>query len=133
MLVETDIYIRAYDIDVMGYVNNIVYVRWFEDIRHVFLDKYLPFDSMIKEQKSPVIAKTTVKYLKPLTIYDKPRGRCWIARMGKTKWTMNIEIYCGEVVHCRGEQVGYIHDIAGNKPTFFPDNVIEIYKNESRF
>ena len=130
MLTEIDIYVRAYDIDAMGYVNNIVYVRWFEDIRHAFLDKYFPFEKMIKEQKSPVIMKTTVEYLKPLNIHSKPQGRAWMAKMGKTKWTMNLEIVCGDDICCRGEQVGYFHDIAKNKPALFPDYMLEAYDKD---
>jgi acyl-CoA thioester hydrolase len=42
MLVELEIKIKAYDIDVMGIVSNIVYVRWFEDLRTLFLIHFYP-------------------------------------------------------------------------------------------
>ena len=34
MELEMPLKVRAYDVDAMGYVSNIVYVRWFEDLRH---------------------------------------------------------------------------------------------------
>ncbi len=48
-LMETvlPIQVKAYEIDAMGVVSNIVYVKWLEDARHEFLAKYYPYDEMI--------------------------------------------------------------------------------------
>jgi len=40
MLIQKPLKINGYDIDVMGIVSNIVYIRWFEDLRFEFLDRY---------------------------------------------------------------------------------------------
>ena len=75
LLVEADLYIHAYDVDVMGYVSNIVYIRWFEDMRHHMLDIVYPFEKMIEEGIAPVLMHTELDYLRPFTIHDKPIGR----------------------------------------------------------
>jgi len=130
MLIENDIYIKAYEIDSMGIVSNIVYIKWFEDLRHLFLAKYYPYKEMMKEMKSPMLMKTEVEYKKPLTIMDSPVGKLWIGKFGRTKWEMNFEISVGDVIHCTGKQTGCFYDIANNTPTSFPDWFLKIYDKE---
>jgi acyl-CoA thioester hydrolase len=47
MQISLDIYIKAYEIDAMGIVSNIVYVKWFEDMRHIFLDQFYTYKEMM--------------------------------------------------------------------------------------
>jgi len=131
MLIEKEIEIRAYDIDVIGFVSNIVYVRWFEDLRHRFLDIYYPFKNMIESNKSPILTKTEIEYKTPLTIYDNPLGRCWMSNIGKSRWEMSFEILSGEIIHCCGKQYGCFFDIERKKPIKLPESLIEQYKKES--
>jgi acyl-CoA thioester hydrolase len=88
MLVEKEIRIGGYDIDAMGIVSNIVYVRWFEDLRMAILDKYYPYTQMMALSVSPILLKTEIEYKAALTIYDRPTGRCWMNRMSKSRWEM---------------------------------------------
>ncbi len=131
MLVSSELKIKAYDVDAMGYVSNIVYVRWFEDLRHVFLDKYYPFDKMISENKSPVLIETNVQYKLPLTIHDTATGYLWVEEMKKTKWTMRIEITQGDQIHCIGTQKGYFLDIENKRPARLPDNMYNEYNSST--
>ena len=128
LLVEDGIYIHAYDVDAMGYVSNIVYVRWFEDLRHCLLDLHYPFEKMIADGKSPVLVHTDVNYLLPLTIHDKPFGRCWMSRGGGTKWELQYEIVQGDVVHCSGKQKGYFMDIKTKRPEKLPQHMLDAYR-----
>lgn len=130
MLIEEHIEIKAYDIDVMGIVSNIVYVRWFEDLRHSFLDKYYPYKQMIEAKKSPILVKTEIEYKTPLTIYDGPLGRCWMSKMGKSKWEMLFEIVSGQTIHCSGKQLGCFFDLAKNKPIPLPQSMVIQYNKE---
>ncbi|WP_368488310.1 acyl-CoA thioesterase [Clostridium sp. BJN0013] len=130
MLVEREIEIKAYDIDVIGIVSNIVYVRWFEDLRHSFLDKYYPYEEMIQSKKSPILVKTEIEYKAPLTIYDKPLGKCWVTSMGRSRWEMGFEIYSGETINCLGKQLGCFFDLEKKKLTRVPQNIVLQYNRE---
>ncbi len=132
MLVEKEIDIKVYEIDVMGIVNNVVYIKWFEDLRHAFLDKYSSYQEMIKEGKSPILIKTEANYLTPLTIYDKPKGRIWASKVGRTKWEMKFEITSGEVINCTGTQTGCYYDIRNKVPTSIPDKIVDSYNREKQ-
>ena len=123
MLLERPIKINGYDIDVMGIVSNIVYIRWFEDLRHYFLDTYWPYEEMLKDNQSPVLAKTEVEYKYPLTIQDKPVGRVWVEDFGRGKWIMAFEIAIAEKIYCHGKQIGYVVDLIRKRPIPIPEGL----------
>ena len=87
--VERPFDINAYDIDVMGIVSNIVYVRWFEDMRKLLLDVHLPYTGLLDDGISPVLSRTEVNYMKPLTMYDQPHGVLWLAEMSKSRYDVS--------------------------------------------
>ena len=72
LVAEKEIEVNNYDIDAMGIVSNIVYVRWFEDLRTVFINQYMNYSEMIKNHISPILMKTEIEYKVPITIHDRP-------------------------------------------------------------
>lgn len=128
LLLEKVITVNGYDIDVLGIVSNIVYVRWFEDLRMHFLDTYYPFQELYQENKSPVLATTHVAYKSPLTIMDRPTGRVWLSNVSKSKWECSFEIVTESKVHATGVQDGYFIDIERKRPTRIPEKFRELYE-----
>lgn len=129
MYAENIIRIKAYEIDAMGIVSNIVYIKWFEDLRHLLLDKYYPYEDMMSEQKSPILMKTEAEYKKPLTIMNTAQGKAWFSKMGRTKWEITLEIWSEGVLHCRGIQTGGFFSMEKNKPVPFPQWFVDVYEN----
>lgn len=127
---ECDIKVKGYDIDAMGYVSNLVYVRWFEDLRTLCIEKYFPFDAMMRADMSPVIAKTVIEYKRPLTIYDAPGGRAWVEKIGATKWTMRLEIFSKDGIHCAGSQTGYLINLKTGRPARIPAEMAKAYEDD---
>ena len=130
MLVKKECKVYGYDIDVMGIVSNIVYVRWMEDLRTKFLDKYFPLEEMLKINGAPIIAKAEIEYKYPTTIYDKIVGEAWVSGMGKSKWEMEFKFYTEKRVHCIARQYGYYFDLNRNKPARLPENLVNKYEKE---
>ena len=128
LLVEMPIKIKGYEIDVINIVSNIVYVKWFEDLRHLFLDTYYPFEEMIKEEGiSPVLRKTQVNYMHHLNIYDQPTGRVWVSALKGVRWECSFEIVTAEKIHCTGVQGGFFIHIAKQRPVAVPKRLQEAY------
>ena len=125
-----DIYIRAYEVDAMGIVSNIVYVKWFEDMRHIFLDQFYTYKEMMAIGHSPILTKTEVEYKAPLTIFDHPTGYAWMEELGSSKWVMAFEIRSESIVHCTGHQSGCFYDINRKRPIVWPKYVVELYETE---
>jgi acyl-CoA thioester hydrolase len=48
--VEIPLPVRTYDIDFAGIVNNIVYIRWLEDLRLEMLARYFPLADQLNNR-----------------------------------------------------------------------------------
>ena len=127
MYVEFPIRVKTYDTDYMGIVNNTVYVKWIDDLRTALFDKYLPIEARMKERNSPIIAETTVRYKKPLTMLSKPVGAAWMEEIQKSRWVMRCVIRVGEAVHCEGRQEGYYFNTERMKPVRFPEEFLKLH------
>ena len=128
--VELPFSIRAYDIDAMGIVSNIVYVRWFEDLRTEFLERVLPLREILASGMAPILAHTDIRYRSPITIQDRPVGRVWVEMLGRAKWQLGFEICAGERVCCTGTQEGLFIDLSTRKPVPVPPPLAEAYAAE---
>ena len=53
--IDLPITVKTYDIDFMGIVSNISYIRWMEDLRLQFLDIHYPLQKLIAELIVPVL------------------------------------------------------------------------------
>ncbi|GEP84819.1 thioesterase superfamily protein [Staphylococcus piscifermentans] len=122
---EAEIEVNGYDIDAMGIVSNIVYVRWFEDLRTIFVNKHMNASDMLKEDISPILMHTEIDYKVPITIHDRPVGKCWVTKMSRLKWTFEFEISSGDKVHATGTQYGGFYNIREQKIAPVP----EIFRN----
>jgi len=105
-------------------------VKWFEEIRMVFLDKYFPYEKMLAENYSPVIANTELSYKYPLKIFDKPTGKAWVEEFTRAKWILNFEISTDNKIHCTGRQVGYMLDLTRLRPVPMPAGLVEQFDKE---
>lgn len=130
MYCEAPIHIHSYHIDSMNIVHNSIYVKWFEEIRMVFLDKYYPYVHMLEQNYSPVIASTELKYKYPLRLFDKPMGKAWVEEFTRAKWILNFEIATEQKIHCTGRQVGYMVDLSRLKPIPMPEELTARYQRE---
>jgi len=128
MQVELPIKIYGYDIDVMGIVHNIVYLKWFEHLRQEFLDQYWPLEKMLKQNQAPILQKTEVEYKKPLTIYDKPTGRLWVSKIKHARWVVDIELEQNGDIHCTGQQSGFFFDLKEKQPVLLPKELIRMFE-----
>ncbi|HSA58767.1 MAG TPA: thioesterase family protein [bacterium] len=66
--VKTDLTVRFADVDVMGHVNNAVYLSYFEQARVAFFKKIHEFDLRYMDAKSAfgfIVAEIGVKFLAP--------------------------------------------------------------------
>ena len=64
--------IETYDIDVAGHVNNIVFVRWLEELRTKLFSRNYSLEKMIKNNYHLVVLSTEVKYHKQIRLFDEP-------------------------------------------------------------
>jgi acyl-CoA thioester hydrolase len=119
--------VKTYDIDFAGAVNNIVYVRWLEDLRLEMLARHFPLDEQLKNGIAPVIVQTKIDYKQSIKITDCPHGKMWIKKLESLRWTVNAEIVANDKVAALGEQVGIFVDLHNNKPIRMPEKLKQKY------
>lgn len=129
MLKRTEkINIYAYDVDYMGVVHNIVYLRWLETIRTNFLNEYYDLHDVMKTGITPIIAKTEANYIKPVLMTDENvEGHFQVEEIGRSRWIISLEIKVNGETHFRADQVGMFYDMNKNKPARTPEHVRKIF------
>jgi acyl-CoA thioester hydrolase len=126
--IEICLPVRTYDIDFAGIVNNIVYVRWLEDLRLEMLARYFPLDEQLKSGIAPVIVQTKIDYKQSIKLADAPSGRMWIKAMESLRWTVNAAILVNGKAAALGEQVGIFINLENNKPIRIPERLKQKYQ-----
>ncbi|MBW4609701.1 MAG: acyl-CoA thioesterase [Hassallia sp. WJT32-NPBG1] len=128
--VEIAIPVRTYDIDFVGIVSNIVYIRWLEDLRLKFLDEHWQLDKQMEQGYAPILAGTEIEYKRPIKLIDKVIGRLWVSNLGRLKWTVQAEILSNDQVAAIATQKGAFISLQNNRPIPIPE---ELHKKYSEF
>jgi acyl-CoA thioester hydrolase len=84
--------IAGYDIDVAGVVNNAVYVRWLEDLRTIFMARWLSFEAALARGLAPTLVRIEVDYRAPLRLGDGVEGELWFRDVGRASGLIETEI-----------------------------------------
>lgn len=131
LFLEHDIMVSTYDIDFAGHVSNIVYLRWFEDMRLLFFDKYFPLKDFLDEGKTPVIASHHIQYKKPIKLFDKPHGLMFVTKLGHATMTLRGELRVQDQLTTVVEHVGVFIDLASGKPIRVPERCSRIFRERA--
>jgi acyl-CoA thioester hydrolase len=129
--IEMMLPVRTYDIDFAGVVNNIVYVRWLEDLRLEMLARYFPLNEALAQGIAPMLVQTTVNYKQSIRLSDQPIGKMWAKSMESVRWTVTAEIWVADRVAVLGEQVGVFIDVQSQRPIRIPADLKQKYQDWS--
>lgn len=66
--------VHTYDIDAAGHVNNVVYIRWLEDLRNIIVESTFGFKQLFEKHYYLVVISTEAKYRKQISLFDQPEG-----------------------------------------------------------
>ena len=130
LLIMKDIKVASYDIDFAGIVSNISYIRWLEDLRLAWLDKYFSLSSQIEAGFIPILLETHIQYQHAIRMFDKVKGLMWASRLHSHKWRIKAEFVVNEKVMAIAEQKGVFVDSVKWRPIRIPEELKKIYKRE---
>ncbi|MEH2036845.1 acyl-CoA thioesterase [Nostoc sp.] len=119
--------VKTYDIDFMGIVSNIVYIRWLEDLRLKFLDEHWQLNQQIEQGYTPIIAGTEIEYKRPIKIIDRVIGRLWLSGLGRLKWTVQAEILSNNELAAVASQKGGFVSLQNNRLIPIPEELQKKY------
>lgn len=116
--------VRTYDIDFVGIVSNIVYIRWLEDLRLQALAEHFPLDTAINELGiSPVLLRTEIDYLRPIRLFDPVVGVLWAAEIGRVRQVLQAEFRVHGDLHASARQTTCFIDLKTGRPVRTPDAI----------
>ena len=72
--------VNTYDIDVAGHLNNIVYIRWLEDLRIKHFSKLCDLKKLLANNYYLFVVSSEMKYKLQIKLFDKPVGCVSIER-----------------------------------------------------
>ncbi|MCS6870191.1 MAG: thioesterase family protein [Anaerolineae bacterium] len=119
--ISMPIVIRTYDIDFAGIVSNIVYLRWLEDMRLMWLERFMPLQPMVERNQGPVLVATHIEYKRPLRMFDPVIGHLWLAELGRARFTVAAEFTRNGEVTTTAVQHGVFVDFTTMRPLPAPE------------
>lgn len=84
--------VRFADIDVMGHVNNAVYLSYFEQARMAWFSELIGGE-WNWESDGIVLARNEIDYLEPVLFSDRVRVQTSCLRLGQSSLVLGYEVY----------------------------------------
>ncbi len=86
--------LRWADLDLLGHVNNVVYVDYLQEARVDMLRTHAPDQRADELAEGVVVVRHEVAYLAPLTFRFRPVSiECWVTEVRAASFTMAYEIF----------------------------------------
>lgn len=123
--------VRAYDVDFQGVVNNLVYVRWLEDLRFALLGRYMPLAEQVGKGFAPILASTQIEYKSPIRFGDRVVGRVWATEARHVRCAVRCEIWAGDRLAAAATQTGCFVDLATLRPIALPEPLRREFRRQS--
>jgi acyl-CoA thioester hydrolase len=99
-----EIQVRFSDLDVMGHVNNAIYLSYFEMTRvHYF--KELLGETWDWKTAGVLLVRNEIDYLIPILLHQQPKIKMHLIEIGTKSFQLGYEIYVGEILHTKGSSV----------------------------
>lgn len=104
MISPARIFVRLTDIDILGHVNNAIYLTYFEIARmHYFAE--LVGNEWNWMEEGVVLVKNEVEYFKPIVLNDVPYVKVYLIQLGVKSFTLGYEITVNDQLVTKGSSV----------------------------
>ena len=104
MIPQARIHVRLTDLDILGHVNNAIYLTYFEIARmHYF--SALVGDHWNWMEEGVVLLKNEVEYLKPIVLNDVPYVKVYLIHIRTKSFTLGYEITVSDQLVTKGSSV----------------------------
>lgn len=121
MISPAKIQVRFTDLDVLGHVNNNIYLSYFEMARVHYFRELLGRDWDWKHF-TVVLAKNEVEYIKPVLLTDDPLVYMTCDHIGNKSFTLSYELKVNGTVFAKGRSVLVSYDgFKGETMEIHPD------------
>lgn len=102
MIEPMKIQVRFSDVDMMGHVNNAVYLNYFETARMYYFDKLLGRD-WDWTSNGIILLRNEVDYVKSVLLQHAPTIKISVEKIGGKSFVLSYELKVDDVVYTRGK------------------------------
>jgi acyl-CoA thioester hydrolase len=113
-----DLEIYSFQIDLLGHVNNAVYIQWMEIGRTKLLEVVgLPTKEIFKQGFAPVLVHTSITYKSPLYLGDRVHIDVWLSELKNVSASIQFRFYNDQkLLAAEGWQKGLFVDRETMRP-----------------
>jgi acyl-CoA thioester hydrolase len=124
MISPAKIQVRFADLDVMGHVNNSVYLSYFEMTRvHYF--KQLVGANWDWQKEGVLLVRNEVDYLKPILLNDEPEVYMSLEKIGEKSISLLYEIKVNKEIYTKGKSILVCFNTEEGKTILVPKAIAE--------
>jgi acyl-CoA thioester hydrolase len=122
MIEPAKIQVRFTDLDVLGHVNNNIYLSYFEMARVHYFKELLGIN-WDWQKIGIVIAKNEVEYLKSVLLQHEPQITVFTEQLGTKSFTLGYELHVNNEVYAKGKSVQVCFDATTQSSIPIPDQM----------
>jgi acyl-CoA thioester hydrolase len=129
LIFEEKIY--TYHIDIVGHVNNIIYIQWMENGRMKLLEEMgIPITDLTNNEGIvPILTDTTIKYKKPFFISNSVKIEMWVSTLSNASAILEFRFYNEKEELCAtGQQKGLFINRKTMRPARLTEKHREAFK-----
>lgn len=111
--------------DALGHLNNTVYLRFFEEARIVLFDRANLRAVRAATRVGPILAATSVRFLRPLVHPDTVRVETGVRSIGQTSFVMDYRITSLrlDILAATGDSVVVLYDYERETKVSIPEDL----------
>ncbi len=120
--------VNPQDIDSLGHVNNVVYLRWVQDVAESHWNTLASPE--LQKSLAWVVLRHEINYHKPAFLEDQISARTWVGETAGFRSIRHVEIYnANSVLLVTASTTWCLIDPATGRPKKITDQVLEsLYK-----
>ncbi len=126
---EKEITVSKNDLDDLNHVNNIIYIRWIQEIAKFHWESLVSND--IRKNYYWVLLEHQIKYLHPAFLGDKIKIKTYIEKTGGIKSNRIVEIYNTDtnILIVKSKTIWCLINAKSNKPSRITDEIRQAFEN----
>ena len=122
MITPAKIQVRFSDLDVLGHVNNTIYLSYFEMARvHYF--KELLGEGWDWNKFGIVLAKNEIEYFKSVLLNHEPLITIYTEHIGSKSFTLGYELHVNNELFAKGKSIQVCFDASIQQSILVPDQM----------
>jgi acyl-CoA thioester hydrolase len=114
-----EIQVRFADLDVLGHVNNSIYLSYFEMTRVHYFNELLG-ESWDWKKNGVLLVRNEIDYIEPILLHQKPYVSMNLIEIGNKSFKLGYEIFVDEKIHTKGCSVMVCYDSVTNQTISVP-------------